>query len=153
MRGLPGTCAPQVRRNLGDWPCTDWSVRSEPIPSYEDLADEAIKFILDAHVNAPEKPFFTYFGPRLPTAPLFFEIEGLSCGYYYGAPAVVYSPRYRFTGTLQQVTVAYRVSSLRTTRPPCVGSRHSSDRGPQGRVRHSAHPFRVRPVTLWSWTL
>ena len=29
----------------------------------EDLADQAIKLILDAHVNAPEKPFFMYYAP------------------------------------------------------------------------------------------
>ena len=29
----------------------------------EDLADQAIKFVVDAHVNAPEKPFFLYYAP------------------------------------------------------------------------------------------
>ena len=29
----------------------------------EDLADQAIKLVLDAHVNAPEKPFFMYYAP------------------------------------------------------------------------------------------
>jgi arylsulfatase A-like enzyme len=38
----------------------------------EDLADQAIKLVLDAHVNAPEKPFFMYYAtggarPTLPT--------------------------------------------------------------------------------------
>ncbi len=35
----------------------------------EDLADQAIKMILDAHVNAPEKPFFLYFAPGCAHAP------------------------------------------------------------------------------------
>jgi hypothetical protein len=39
------------------------------------------------------------------TTPLFFEIEGLSCGYDFGAPAAEYSPPFTFTGTLHQVTV------------------------------------------------
>jgi hypothetical protein len=39
------------------------------------------------------------------TTPLFFEIEGLSCGYDYGAPAAEYTPPFTFTGTLHQVTV------------------------------------------------
>ena len=39
------------------------------------------------------------------TTPLFFEIEGLSCDYDYGAPAGLYQPPFTFTGTLDQVTV------------------------------------------------
>lgn len=39
------------------------------------------------------------------TTPLFFEIEGLSCGYDYGAPAADYAPPFTFTGTLHKVTV------------------------------------------------
>jgi arylsulfatase len=39
------------------------------------------------------------------TTPLFFEIEGLSCGYDYGAPAGEYQPPFAFTGTLHRVTV------------------------------------------------
>ena len=35
----------------------------------EDLADHAIKLILDAHVNAPEKPFFMYYAPGAAHAP------------------------------------------------------------------------------------
>jgi arylsulfatase A-like enzyme len=35
----------------------------------EDLADQAIKMILDAHVNAPEKPFFLYYAPGAGHAP------------------------------------------------------------------------------------
>ena len=35
----------------------------------EDLADQAIKQIVDAHVNAPEKPFFMYFAPGCAHAP------------------------------------------------------------------------------------
>jgi arylsulfatase A-like enzyme len=39
------------------------------------------------------------------TTPLFFEVEGLSCGYDYGAPAGTYEPPFAFTGTLHHVTV------------------------------------------------
>jgi arylsulfatase A-like enzyme len=35
----------------------------------EDLADNAIKLMLDAHVNAPEKPFFMYYAPGAGHAP------------------------------------------------------------------------------------
>jgi arylsulfatase len=35
----------------------------------EDLADQATKFILDAHVNAPDKPFFLYYAPGCAHAP------------------------------------------------------------------------------------
>jgi arylsulfatase A-like enzyme len=35
----------------------------------EDLADQAIKLMLDAHVNAPEKPFFMYYAPGAGHAP------------------------------------------------------------------------------------
>ena len=35
----------------------------------EDLADQAIKMILDAHVNAPEKPFFMYYATGAAHAP------------------------------------------------------------------------------------
>jgi arylsulfatase len=35
----------------------------------EDLADHAIRFILDAHVNAPDKPFFLYHAPGCAHAP------------------------------------------------------------------------------------
>jgi arylsulfatase len=35
----------------------------------EDLADQAIRMILDAHVNAPEKPFFMYYAPGCGHAP------------------------------------------------------------------------------------
>jgi arylsulfatase len=36
---------------------------------YEDLVDHAIEFILDAHVNAPDKPFFLYHAPGAAHAP------------------------------------------------------------------------------------
>ena len=35
----------------------------------EDLADKAIQFILDAHVNAPDKPFFMYYATGAAHAP------------------------------------------------------------------------------------
>jgi arylsulfatase A-like enzyme len=35
----------------------------------EDLADKAIQFILDAHVNAPDKPFFLYYATGAAHAP------------------------------------------------------------------------------------
>ena len=35
----------------------------------EDLADHAIQFVLDAHVNAPDKPFFLYYAPGCAHAP------------------------------------------------------------------------------------
>lgn len=35
----------------------------------EDLADKAIQFILDAHVNAPDKPFFMYYATGCAHAP------------------------------------------------------------------------------------
>ena len=35
----------------------------------EDLADQAIKCVIDAHVNAPEKPFFLYYAPGAGHAP------------------------------------------------------------------------------------
>ena len=35
----------------------------------EDLADEVIRMVLDAHVNAPEKPFFLYYAPGCGHAP------------------------------------------------------------------------------------
>jgi arylsulfatase len=35
----------------------------------EDLADHAIQFALDAHVNAPDKPFFLYYAPGCAHAP------------------------------------------------------------------------------------
>ena len=41
------------------------------------------------------------------TTPLFFEIEGLSCGYDFGGPVLEgrYAPPFAFTGTLNTVTV------------------------------------------------
>ncbi|CAM3305452.1 arylsulfatase [Occultella aeris] len=39
------------------------------------------------------------------TTPLFFELEGLSCGSDFGAPAAEYDPPFAFTGTIHQVTV------------------------------------------------
>jgi hypothetical protein len=39
------------------------------------------------------------------TTPLFFELEGLSCGYDFGAPAAEgYEPPFEFTGTIHEVT-------------------------------------------------
>jgi arylsulfatase len=35
----------------------------------EDLADKAIQFVLDAHVNAPDKPFFLYYATGAAHAP------------------------------------------------------------------------------------
>lgn len=48
---------------------------SQPKPPEEgyhlsaDLADQAIRFVLEAHVNAPEKPFFMYCSPGCAHAP------------------------------------------------------------------------------------
>jgi arylsulfatase len=40
------------------------------------------------------------------TTPLLFELEGLSCGYDFGAPATnSYQPPFKFTGTIHSVTV------------------------------------------------
>ena len=41
------------------------------------------------------------------TTPVFYEIEGLSCGYDLGAPVLkdVYEPPFEFTGTIHSVTV------------------------------------------------
>lgn len=41
------------------------------------------------------------------TTPIFYEIEGMSCGYDLGAPVLpeVYSPPFEFTGTIHSVTV------------------------------------------------
>ena len=39
------------------------------------------------------------------TTPLFFELEGLSCGFDFGAPAAEYTPPVPFTGTIRQVAV------------------------------------------------
>lgn len=41
------------------------------------------------------------------TTPMFYEIEGLSCGYDLGAPVLhdVYTPPFAFTGTINSVTV------------------------------------------------
>ena len=39
------------------------------------------------------------------TTPLLFELEGLSCGYDFGAPAADgYEPPFEFTGTIHSVT-------------------------------------------------
>ena len=42
------------------------------------------------------------------TTPLFFELEGLSCGFDFGAPATEYAPPFPFTGTIRQVSVRPR---------------------------------------------
>ena len=39
------------------------------------------------------------------TTPLFFELEGLSCGFDFGAPAAEYAPPFPFTGTIRQLAV------------------------------------------------
>ena len=39
------------------------------------------------------------------TTPLFFELEGLSCGFDFGSPAAEYTPPFPFTGTIRQVAV------------------------------------------------
>jgi arylsulfatase len=41
------------------------------------------------------------------TTPAMFELEGLSCGYDFGAPVLesVYKPPFTFTGTIHSVTV------------------------------------------------
>jgi arylsulfatase A-like enzyme len=39
------------------------------------------------------------------TTPLFFELEGLSCGFDFGAPAAEYAPPFPFTGTIRQVSI------------------------------------------------
>jgi arylsulfatase len=41
------------------------------------------------------------------TTPATFELEGLSCGYDFGAPVLenVYKPPFTFTGTIHSVTV------------------------------------------------
>jgi arylsulfatase len=38
------------------------------------------------------------------TTPLLFELEGLSCGFDFGAPATEYAPPFPFTGTIRQVS-------------------------------------------------
>ena len=50
------------------------SIRQPSLPEdgyhlSEDLADQAIKLMLDAHVNAPEKPFFMYYATGAAHAP------------------------------------------------------------------------------------
>jgi arylsulfatase len=49
----------------------------------EDLADKAIQFVLDAHVNAPDKPFFLYYAPGAAHAPHQVGTEWI--GKYRGA--------------------------------------------------------------------
>ena len=40
------------------------------------------------------------------TTPVIFELEGLSCGYDYGAPtAEGYEPPFPFSGTIHSVTI------------------------------------------------
>ncbi len=41
------------------------------------------------------------------TTPAMFELEGLSCGYDFGAPVLesVYKPPFTFTGTIHSVTL------------------------------------------------
>ncbi|MGH2476326.1 MAG: hypothetical protein ACRDIL_13780 [Candidatus Limnocylindrales bacterium] len=113
----------------GDAPSTD------DVPSRtEDVADQAIKRILDAHVGAPEAPIFMYCATRSGHAPHHVpkewadryegqcdrgwdayretvfqrqkELEGLSCGHDCGAPAAGgYAPPSAFTGTIHRVAI------------------------------------------------
>ena len=54
------------------------------------------------------------------TTPLFFELEGLSCGYDFGAPAAEYEPPFAFTGTIhQRHGRPLRRADRATTRPSC----------------------------------
>jgi arylsulfatase len=39
------------------------------------------------------------------TTPLFFELEGLSCGFDFGAPVAEYDPPFPFTGVIRQISV------------------------------------------------
>jgi hypothetical protein len=116
-----------------------WLARRSDAPSVdqvasrtEDLGDHAIKLILDAHVGAPEKPFFmsdaTGTGHTPHHVPKEWadryegqfdggwdayrdtvlqrqtELDGLSCGYDFGSPAADgYEPPFAFTGTIHQV--------------------------------------------------
>jgi arylsulfatase A-like enzyme len=50
-------------------PITETRTPEEGYHLGEDLADHAIKLMRDAHVNAPEKPFFMYFAPGAGHAP------------------------------------------------------------------------------------
>ena len=54
---------------LDNGPTTQPKTPEEGYHLSEDLADQAIKFVLDAHVNAPEKPFFMYYAPGCAHAP------------------------------------------------------------------------------------
>ena len=51
------------------------------------------------------------------TTPMFYEIEGLSCGYDLGAPVLkgVYEPPFEFTGTIYSVTVDLSGELIRDT--------------------------------------
>ena len=65
-RDQPVVPGPDVRQPLGR------RSPSGPDEGYhlsEDLTDKAIQFILDAHVNAPDKPFFLYYAPGAAHAP------------------------------------------------------------------------------------
>ena len=123
-------------QNRGRWLARrgDASSADDVASRTEDLADQAIKRILDAHVGAPEKPFFMYFATGAGHAPHHVpkewadryegqfdggwdayretvfqrqkELEGLSCGYDFGAPAAEgYEPPFGFTGTIHQVAI------------------------------------------------
>jgi arylsulfatase len=54
---------------LDNGPAVQPSLPEDGYHLSEDLADQAIKFALDAHVNAPEKPFFMYYAPGCGHAP------------------------------------------------------------------------------------
>jgi arylsulfatase A-like enzyme len=54
---------------LDNGPTTQPKTPEEGYHLSEDLADQAIKYMLDAHVNAPEKPFFMYYAPGTAHAP------------------------------------------------------------------------------------
>jgi arylsulfatase len=54
---------------LDNGPTTQPSLPEDGYHLSEDLADQAIRLVLDAHVNAPEKPFFMYYAPGCGHAP------------------------------------------------------------------------------------
>jgi Sulfatase len=123
-------------QNRGRWLARRGDARSaDGVASQtEDVADQAIKRILDAHVGAPEKPFLMYCATGAGHAPhdvpkewadgcegqfdggwdayretVFQrqkECEGLSCGHDCGAPAAEgYAPPFAFTGTIHRVAI------------------------------------------------
>jgi hypothetical protein len=122
-------------QNRGRWLARRGDARSadDVASRTEDVADQAIKLILDAHVGVPEKPFFMSDATGAGHAPhhvpreradryegqydggwdayreIVFqrqkELEGLSCGYDCGAPAADGDAPSAFTGTIHQVVI------------------------------------------------